>query len=894
MAPAAVRRVLVANRGEIAVRIIRACRELGIEIGRGLQRRRRRRAHVRPPTRRSGLGPAPAAESYLRVDAIIDAALATGAEAIHPGYGFLSERAAFARAVRGGGHRLRRPVARDDRGARRQARGAADGRATAGVPVVPGTFEPAPVDRPDRRRRRSSRRPSAIGFPLLVKAAAGGGGRGMRRVDAAARSCRPRWPPARARRPPAFGDGAVYLEREIEPARHVEVQLLGDADGTIVALGERDCSLQRRHQKLVEEAPAPGPDAGAARATLHEMAVRVAAAAGLRNAATAEFLLDPDGEFWFLEVNTRLQVEHGVTELVTGIDIVREQLWIAAGRAARRTAVAAAAERAADPTATRSRCGSRPRTRRATSRRRPAAIGRWAMPAGPGRPGRHGVEAGERVPPDYDPLIAKLMVVAADRPAAIDRLRRALDEIEIGGIQTTLPFHRFVARDPAFRRGDAVDRLGRRALGRRGRRARAPARPLLAARPRRVGRPADRRDAASQRRPRPRGRRDGAGTVGQRPGSRPWRDGAGIDRWPAMTRPAAATACRGRRGRRVEPSDGPTDRDPVVGDRRSTWPWTAEPAGHALDRRTAAGPRRPRLGSVAAASAAARRRGPPPARSSSTAGGSRSSVEAAAPGRAAGARTPAAAGRGTSGPTEVRAIIPGGSSRVGGAGDAVEAGQQLLVVEAMKMQNELRAPAGRHRRAGRGRGGPDGRDRRPARGDRDDRTTGPDRAADRPGRGRPDPGPRALARDDPRQGPDGGARAPRAVRDDARTSRSRDLYTPADIGRARRGPRPRPAGRVPRSPAASRPTMYRGRLWTMRQYAASRPPRRRTSGSATSSSRARPACRSPSTCRPRWATTRTRREAEGEVGRVGVPIAQPRRHGDPVRRHPARARSPPR
>jgi acetyl-CoA/propionyl-CoA/long-chain acyl-CoA carboxylase, biotin carboxylase, biotin carboxyl carrier protein len=233
------------------------------------------------------------------------------------------------------------------------------------------------------------------------------------------------------------------------PARHVEVQLLGDETGRVVAVGERDCSLQRRHQKLVEEAPAPGltPDD---RRDLHAMAVRVAEAAGLRNAATAEFLRAPDGSFAFLEVNTRLQVEHGVTELVSGLDIVREQFWLAAGRPLSDEVVAAAA-RAADPGshAIEVRIAAEDPARDFTPT--PGRVRRWVMPAGPGVRVDTGIETGDRVPPDYDNLIAKIMVHAGDRDAAIDRLRRALDETEIAGIQTTLPFHRFVARSDAFR-----------------------------------------------------------------------------------------------------------------------------------------------------------------------------------------------------------------------------------------------------------------------------------------------------------------------------------------------------------------------------------------------------------------------------------------------------------
>jgi acetyl/propionyl-CoA carboxylase alpha subunit len=331
------------------------------------------------------------------------------------------------------------------------------GAAAADVPIVPGTLEPAPVNRP-ADVEAFVREAERIGFPLLVKAAAGGGGRGMRRVVTAAEL-----PAALAagsgEARSAFGDGAVYLEREIRPARHVEVQLIGDADGRVVALGERDCSLQRRHQKLVEESPAPGLSEDQRRA-LHEAAIRAVQAAGLVNAATVEFLLDPEGRFWFLEVNTRLQVEHGVTELVAGVDIVREQLAVAAGRPLSAD-VLAAAERAASP----GRHAIEVRLSAENPARdfdpAPGRIGRWEMPAGPGVRVDAGFGAGDRVSPDYDPLVAKLMVVDADRPAAIARLRRALDETVVTGVQTTLPFHRFVARHPGFGAGDvSIDWVG--------------------------------------------------------------------------------------------------------------------------------------------------------------------------------------------------------------------------------------------------------------------------------------------------------------------------------------------------------------------------------------------------------------------------------------------------
>jgi acetyl/propionyl-CoA carboxylase alpha subunit len=394
------------------------------------------------------LGPSPPAESYLLIDAIVTAAHEAGAEAVHPGYGFLSERAAFARAVEDAGLAFVGPSAAmiemlgDKIQARRLAR-------SAGVEGVPGTIDPVAVDRPDAVAEIVAEA-ERIGFPLLVKAAAGGGGRGMRRVTTAS-DLPAALAAGSAEAMSAFGDGSVFLEREVRPARHIEVQLLGDATGRIVAIGERDCSLQRRHQKLVEEAPAPGltPED---RRHLHDLAVRVAMAAGLRNAATAEFLRAPDGATYFLEVNTRLQVEHGVSELVGRLDIVQEQFHLAAGRPLSSAALAAA-ERATDPDghAIEVRVSAEDPARDFAPG--PGRIRRWVMPAGPGVRVDTGVVDGDRVPPDYDNLVAKIMVHAGDRSAAIDRLRRALDETEVAGIQTTLPFHRFVARHPGFRAG---------------------------------------------------------------------------------------------------------------------------------------------------------------------------------------------------------------------------------------------------------------------------------------------------------------------------------------------------------------------------------------------------------------------------------------------------------
>jgi acetyl/propionyl-CoA carboxylase alpha subunit len=443
------RRILVANRGEIAVRIIRAAHELGMEAVAVYSDADADGQHVRMADAAIRLGPASPAESYLRIDAVLEAAQATGAEAIHPGYGFLSERATFARAVEEAGLAFVGPSSAviealgDKVHARRLAR-------SVDVAGVPGTLDPVSVDRSDDLPEILVEA-ERIGFPLLVKAAAGGGGRGMRRVTAAV-DLPAALAAGSAEAASAFGDGAVFLEREVRPARHIEVQLLGDRTGRVVAIGERDCSLQRRHQKLVEEAPAPGltPDE---RRHLHDLAVRVASAASLTNAATAEFLRAPDGAFYFLEVNTRLQVEHGVSELVGGVDIVQEQFRLAAGQPLSDAALAAAA-RATDPIGHAIEVRLAAEDPSADFAPGPGRIRHWVMPTGPGVRVDTGFGVGDRVAPDYDNLIAKVMVHAADRPAAIDRLRRALDETEIAGIQTTLPFHSFVARHAGFREAE--------------------------------------------------------------------------------------------------------------------------------------------------------------------------------------------------------------------------------------------------------------------------------------------------------------------------------------------------------------------------------------------------------------------------------------------------------
>jgi acetyl/propionyl-CoA carboxylase alpha subunit len=438
-------RVLIANRGEIALRVMRACREMGIETVAVYSDADVTARHVSLADSAVRIGPSPATESYLRVDAIVAAALSSGAQAVHPGYGFLSERAELAEACAEAGIVFVGPAPETLRslGDKLAARAAA---IAADVPVVPGTLEPIAVggNGPADELLAEAER---IGWPLLVKAAGGGGGRGMRRVASAAELAETLVSASREAAA-AFGDGAVYLERYVEQARHVEVQLLGDSAGNVIAVGERDCSVQRRHQKLVEEAPAPGLSTDQ-RERLHAMAVRLARRVGLRNAATAEFLLSPEGELWFLEVNARLQVEHGVTELVTGIDLVREQLWLAAGLplGAEVLAAAAAAARPVRHAIEVRLSAEDPANDFAPF---PGTIGRWREPAGPGVRVDGGVEEGSTVTADYDPLLAKLLVADSDRPAAIARLARALDEFEIGGVQTTLPFHRWLLEQAEF------------------------------------------------------------------------------------------------------------------------------------------------------------------------------------------------------------------------------------------------------------------------------------------------------------------------------------------------------------------------------------------------------------------------------------------------------------
>jgi acetyl-CoA carboxylase biotin carboxylase subunit len=432
-------KVLVANRGEIAVRVLRTLREMGIRSVAVYSDADARALHVLVADEAVRLGPADPRESYLHVDRILEAARQTGAEAIHPGYGFLSENADFARQVTEAGRVFIGPPAAviatlgDKTAARRTM-------AAAGVPIVPG------MEAPERDLARLQAAADRIGYPVLIKAAAGGGGKGMRVVQGpAAFAGAAAEAGSEARR--AFGDDALYLERYLEQPRHVEVQILADAHGNVVHLGERECSIQRRHQKLVEETPSPAVDA-ALRARLTAAAVAAARAAGYVNAGTVEFLLERTGAFHFLEVNTRLQVEHPVTEMVLGLDLVRHQLRIAAGEPLGFTQPdlvprghALECRIYAEDPAT----GFLPSAGTIVALR-PAA--------GPFVRFDEGIHAGAEVPVHYDPILGKLVVWAETRDAAIARMRRALSDQVILGVPTTSELLLDLMDHPAFQAGD--------------------------------------------------------------------------------------------------------------------------------------------------------------------------------------------------------------------------------------------------------------------------------------------------------------------------------------------------------------------------------------------------------------------------------------------------------
>ncbi len=430
--------VLIANRGEIAVRIIRACRELGVRSIAVYSDADASAPHVRAADAAVNIGPAPSAQSYLLGDRIIEAALREGAQAIHPGYGFLSEREWFARAVRDAGLVFIGPPAEAiaAMGSKTAARTLA---VAHDVPVVPGTTESIPT------AARAAEIAAEYGYPVLLKAAAGGGGKGMRVVrDASEISAS--FDAARREARNAFGDDAIYLEKYVEGPRHVEIQIIGDLHGNIVHLGERECSVQRRHQKMIEEAPSVAVSPSL-RAEMGATAVRAARAAGYVNAGTCEFLLDRDGKYYFLEMNTRLQVEHPVTELVTGVDLVQWQLRVAAGEPLGFTQ----AEITPHGWAIECRITSEdPENDFLPSTGR---ISYLQLPSGPGVRWDGGVETGSEVSLHYDPMLAKLIVHAPTRDFAIARMHRALSELVVTGIETSREFHLRVMEDAEFRAG---------------------------------------------------------------------------------------------------------------------------------------------------------------------------------------------------------------------------------------------------------------------------------------------------------------------------------------------------------------------------------------------------------------------------------------------------------
>ena len=430
------RKILIANRGEIAVRVARACRELNASPVAVYSEADAAALHVRLADEAYLLGPAPSAESYLRIDRIIEVAKACGAEAIHPGYGFLSENAEFARAVDRAGLVFVGPPAEamELMGSKTNARRAA---IDAGAPVVPGTTEP--LQSFDDARETAAR----LGYPVMLKAAAGGGGKGMRLVAGEA-ELQSAFDTARSEAAAAFGDSSVYLEKAVERPRHVEIQVFADRHGNFVHLGERECSIQRRHQKVIEECPSPIDDADL-RARMGEAALKIARAAAYVGAGTVEFLVsDVTRDFYFLEMNTRLQVEHPVTELVTGIDLVREQIAVAAGG---RLSFTQEDVRFNGHAIECRVYAEDPENNFLPS---PGRITHLRVPQGPGVRDDGGVYAGAEVSIYYDPMISKLAVWARTRSEAIDRLRRALDEYAVGGISTTLPFFREIVRDAEF------------------------------------------------------------------------------------------------------------------------------------------------------------------------------------------------------------------------------------------------------------------------------------------------------------------------------------------------------------------------------------------------------------------------------------------------------------
>src|ERR1043165_7722951 len=430
------RKVLIANRGEIAVRIIRTCRELGVRSVAIYSEHDVASVHVSMADEAVCVGPAASGQSYLKIDAIVAAAKAVNAEAIHPGYGFLSESAEFVRAATDAGLTFIGPsaAAMEVMGSKTSARRAA---LEAGVAIVPGTVEPL------ASFEEASATAEKFGYPVMLKAAAGGGGKGMRLVTGSA-DLRSAFETAQAEAAAAFGDSSLYVEKAVERPRHIEIQIFGDTHGNVVHLGERECSIQRRHQKVIEECPSPINDPDLRR-RMGEAAVKIGRAVNYTGAGTVEFLFsDTTHEFYFLEMNTRLQVEHPVTELVTGRDLVREQFRVATGERL------SFAQEDINWQGHAIECRIYAEDPANNFFPSPGTITHLREPAGPGVRIDSGVTRLSEVSIHYDPMIAKLAVWGRTRAEAIDRLKRALDEYEVSGITTTLPFFRKVVRDEEF------------------------------------------------------------------------------------------------------------------------------------------------------------------------------------------------------------------------------------------------------------------------------------------------------------------------------------------------------------------------------------------------------------------------------------------------------------
>jgi acetyl-CoA carboxylase biotin carboxylase subunit len=433
------RKVLIANRGEIAVRVIRACRELDLASVAIYSEADRGALHVQMADESLEIGPAPSNQSYLVIEKIIDAAKRTGADAVHPGYGFLAENAAFARACTDAGITFIGPSAEAIAlmGSKVESRRVVS---RYGVPMVPGTLDPIQSDAEARAIA------TTVGYPLMLKASAGGGGKGMRLVRSEA-ELESALATTRSEAKAAFGDDAIYIEKFIDQPRHIEIQVLADQFGHAIFLGERECTIQRRHQKVLEECPSPIMDA-ALRQQMGEAALKVVAAAGYYNAGTVEFLVGRDRNFYFLEMNTRLQVEHPVTELATGIDLVHQQIAIADGKPLTirqedivlRGAAIECRIYAEDP--------------ENNFFPSPGRIALLQQPSGPGVRDDSGVYEGWTVPIDYDPLISKLAVWGQGRGEAIARMKRALAEYHVEGIRTNLGFFREILDDAGFQNGD--------------------------------------------------------------------------------------------------------------------------------------------------------------------------------------------------------------------------------------------------------------------------------------------------------------------------------------------------------------------------------------------------------------------------------------------------------